>query len=432
MSEHHHDDSSYIAPTIEANFAPLRRVAFLAAAFGTIAFLALGIANASINVDHGGVKDLFLTYQTGFVFWVLVPIGAMTLSLIGYLTTASWALVLRRPFQAAMRTWPLMLVLFLPLAVSVFMGHNSSFWWAVEAKEYAKEFAPVGQPDGDPVVEREVAHRQGMYLNGLFFLLRAGIIFGAFGLLIRTMRKWAPAAEDEGNAVYKGKLKGLAGPGILIWALLFTVGVTDWIMSVEPAWASSMFPVIVAMDCFLITMAFCAFVLYFLTGENPTVLTIIKDKFRIDLGSLMFGFTMIWAYASFGQFMLIWAGNLPEEIGYYRKRINGGWEFAAYALMLVHWLFPFVIFLFREVKTNPRSMQWMSGMLLSICALDIIWWIVPCVPHAADTQFFHVPMAVAAIAMVGGIWGLAFLSQLRKANLLPKKDTAFMANWGHH
>lgn len=157
-----------------------------------------------------------------------------------------------------------------------------------------------------------------------------------------------------------------------------------------------------------------------------------KDKFRIDIGSLTFGFTMIWTYASFCQFMLVWAGNIPEEITYYRRRLNGGWEFMAYSLMIVHWFLPFVLFLFREMKTNPVSMRWLSMMLLAICSVDVIWWIVPSIPHAGELQFFHVPMAFAAIAMIGGIWGLAFLGQLRKANILPKKDTAFLANWGHH
>lgn len=424
MSEHHHD-TDYACPPIEVNDAPLRRVALLAAVVGTLAFLGLGIANASINAEKGGVRDLFLTYQTGFVYWLSLPVGGMTLMLIGYMTHASWALVFRRIFQAATKTWPLMFLLFLPVAFSVFAGHNSSFWWAVEAKEMA-EIAD------NPVAQHEVEHRQGLYLNGPFFLLRAGIIFGAFGLVIRTMRKWAPKAEDEGDTKYKAKLNGMAGACILLWALLFTVGVTDWVMSVEPTWTSSMFPVVAAMNMFITTMAFSALIFYTLVGENQTALSIVKDKFRIDIGSLTFGFTMIWTYASFCQFMLVWAGNIPEEITYYRRRLNGGWEFMAYSLMIVHWFLPFILFLFREMKTNPVSMRRLAMMLLAICSVDVIWWIVPSIQHGGELQFFHVPMAFAAIAMIGGIWGLAFLGQLRKANILPKKDTAFLANWGHH
>jgi hypothetical protein len=424
VSEHHHD-SDYTAPPIEANFAPLRRVAFLAAFLGAVAFVGLGVANLSMNDRHAATRDFFLTYQAAFVFWLSVPVGGMTLMLLGYLTHASWALVFRRIFQAATRTWPLVFVLFLPVALSTFMNHGSSFWWAVSPTE-------MDEIKGNLPAQHEIEHRQGLYLNGPFFLLRALVIFGVFGLFIRAMRKWAPKAEDEGDEAYRAKLRGLGGPGVLTWAILFTVAMTDWSMSVEPTWFSSMFPVVTGMNCFLTTMAFSALVFYSLVGENQTALSIVKDKFRIDIGSLTFGFCMVWAYASFGQFMLIWAGNLPEEIVYYRKRMNGGWEFVTYALMIFHWAVPFVVFLFRGVKTNPTSMRVMATMLLLICATDVIWWIVPSVPHQGEFQFFHLPMAAAAVAMVGGVWGLAFLGQLRKGNLLPKKDTAFLANWGHH
>ena len=123
-------------------------------------------------------------------------------------------------------------------------------------------------------------------------------------------------------------------------------------MSVEPTWASSMFPVVFAMNQFIWTFASASCLLH-PQRRKPGVLTIVKDKFRIDIGSLMLGFTMVWAYATFCQYMLIWAGNLPEEITYYRKRGDHGWEYLAYVLMVFHWLVPFVVLLFREVKTNP-------------------------------------------------------------------------------
>jgi hypothetical protein len=427
VSEHHHD-SDYACPPIEANYGPLRRTALIAAIVGTLSFAGLAIADIAMN-KHG-LRDVFLTYQAAFVYWVSLPIGGMTLLLIGYLCSTSWALVLRRCFQAAIRTWFLMFLLFLPIVVSLFVQHSSSFWWVVPAEQIS---------NGDAVVQHEIEHRQKLYLNAPFFLLRAGLIFAAFALVMRALLKWGIKSEDDGDTKCKGKLVGLAGPGILLWALLFTVGMTDWVMSVEPAWFSSMFPVVAGMNCFLTTLALSALVFYTLIGENQTALSIVKDKFRIDIGSLMMGFTMVWSYASFCQFMLIWAGNLPEEIGYYKKRLNGGWEYMAYALMLVHWFLPFLLFLFREVKTSPKAMQKMTLMLLAICAIDVIWWIVPCVNRTANPEtgenlymYFHVPMAFAAIAMVGGIWGLVFLSNLRRANLLPKKDTEFLANWGHH
>ena len=191
-----------------------------------------------------------------------------------------------------------------------------------------------------------------------------------------------------------------------------------------------MFPVVAAMNCFLTTFTFSAIVLYTLIGHNAEVLEIIKPKFRIDIGTLVYGFTMIWAYASFGQYMLIWAGNMPEEIIYFKKRLEGGWIWMSYALILVHWFLPFVILLFREVKTDPRRMRRMSCLLLAICMTDVIWWIVPAYPHTHG--WAHLPMAISAILGVGGLWCWQFFAQLKKLNLLPKKDTEFLATWGEH
>ena len=156
-----------------------------------------------------------------------------------------------------------------------------------------------------------------------------------------------------------------------------------------------------------------------------------KDKFRIDIGSLLLGFTMVWAYGSFCQYMLIWAGNLPEEIAYYKKRGDNGWEYLAYILMAFHWLLPFIVLLFREVKTSPKAMQRMTVFLLTVCAADVVWWLVPAVPHPEGG--LAAPMAFAAIIGFGGIWGLEFSRQLGRNTILPaNKETEFLATWGHH
>jgi len=131
----------------------------------------------------------------------------------------------------------------------------------------------------------------------------------------------------------------------------------------------------------------------------------------------------------------VWAGNLPEEIPYYIKRGGGdpptAWVWLSYTLMLFHWFVPFIVLLFREIKTNPRTMQIMTSMLLTVCALDVVWWIVPSVPHA-EKAYAHVPMALAAIVGVGGLWGLAFSRELGKFPILVKNHEAkFLADWGH-
>jgi hypothetical protein len=128
--------------------------------------------------------------------------------------------------------------------------------------------------------------------------------------------------------------------------------------------------------------------------------------------------------------MLIWAGNLPEEITYYLKRggHNDGWQVMCYALILFHWLTPFVVLLFKDVKTHPGRMRFMTLLLLAICACDVIWWIVPAFEHKGT---FHVPMAFGAVLMVGGIFGLAFARELKKRGPFAEREAGFLSGWGH-
>lgn len=440
-------------PDSTVDVAPIRYAALIAAAVGGVGFIALAAINAGFS--HTPAKDLFGAYLVGFVFWACIPFGSLALSQLGFLTTASWNVVFRRVFQASIRTLPLVAALFVPVAVSLFLngGESSPFWWADESwvsvpdayvsahegdvnalvtRGWDRELAKVAVFKGTvPLQVEENQHKIHDYLNKPFFLIRAVAYFallGTFGYFVVT---WSRPIEEHDDEAARSRLRGLSGPGVLLWALSGTFLVTDWVMSVEPTWASSMFPVVFAMNQFICTFAFSAIVLYTLTLDKPAVLSVLKDKFRIDIGSLTFAFTMLWAYATFSQYMLVWAGNLPEEITYYRRRTDHGWQYMAYFLMAFHWLIPFVIFLFREVKTNPKVMRGMCILLLVVCATDAVWWIIPAWPHPEG--WVHVPLAYAAVLMVGGVWGLWFSRELAKRPILASnKEAKFLAAWGHH
>lgn len=444
-------DAPMNVPAIDAS--PVSKVALIAAVLGFGTYTVLGVVNmtsAPSDDAHAqtlAIQDFFLTYLVGWVFWAAIPIGATGLIMIGYLTSASWGVVLRRCFQAATRTWPLMAVLFIPIAASVFLpferddkhavGDFSPFWWASKSWEGDPE-AVAELKHTVPEAVEEVQEKQHGYsalpvitgLNPTYFLGRFAIVFIVLGGIMFLLNSWGRQAEDADDDTAKGKLRRLSGPGIIVWALLMTVGITDWVMSVEPTWASSMFPVVFGMNAFICTFCVSILTFYSLYSGNADVMGIVKNKFRIDIGTLLLGFTMVWAYASFCQYMLIWAANLPEELTYYRKRGDHGWEYLAYFLMACHWLLPFIVLLFREVKTNPASMKKMACLLLTVCAADIVWWIVPSVPHPHG--WTHAVMAFAAIIGVGGVWGLWFARELGRRPILPtNSEGRFLANWGH-
>jgi phage shock protein PspC (stress-responsive transcriptional regulator) len=490
-----HDHHPVTVPEATVDVRLVRRWALLALVVGVAGYLICGFAGLGQDSEHGP-RDFFLTYLCGYMYWFCVPFGALGLSMIGYLTSASWGIVFRRIFQAAIRTLPVLFVLGLPVIASLFVldGKQSPYWWSDRVwngvtdadkkaefkdeddkhhfEDAVQKFKSQGWDGIDehghdkakiaelaafqhtpPEAAEESLHKIHDWLNPGFFALRYVVYFAILGLFAYFVLAFARPNEDRDDPTAKRKLHDYSAPGIVVFVLTLSVFATDWVMSVEPSWASSMFPVVFGMNMFLTTLTFSALVFYTLVRvkgdrgleanrletNRPDLSGIIKDKFRIDIGSLTLGFCMVWSYASFCQFMLVWAGNLPEEIPYYLKRGGGerdhayatGWIWLSYFLMLFHWLIPFVVLLFREVKTNPHSMRFMAGFLMTVCAADVIWWILPSVPH--PHTWTHFPMAVAAILGVGGLWGLAFCRELAKRPILPtNNDGKFLAAWGHH
>lgn len=477
-------------PDSTVNVGRVRATSIAAAVVGFGVYLIGGLVGLNADPEHG-VRDFFLAYLCGFVYWVCVPFGALGLSMIANLTSASWGIIFRRIFQASIRTLPVMLVLGLPVVASLYVagGDQSPFWWSAsiwngvtdeqkqsmddDAKTHFLDDVQMYKNQGwdgldehghdksviaeiaafehtKPLAVEESLHKIHDWLSPTFFTVRYFIYFVILGVLALLVMKNARQLEDHDDQKAKTRLHNLSAPGMVVFVLTLTFFATDWVMSVEPTWASSMFPVIFGMNMFLSTLTFSTLVFYTLTrvpgdtgtgNQRPDLTAIIKDKFRIDIGSLTLGFCMVWAYGSFCQFMLIWAGNLPEEITYYLKRGGGeffeggahptGWIYLSYVLMACHWLIPFIVLLFREVKTNPRAMRFMAVFLLAVCACDVCWWIMPCVPH--EKTWLHLPMAFGAILGVGGLWGLFFSRELAKRPILvSNSEGKFLATWGHH
>jgi len=500
-------------PEALVDVSKLRLFAIVAMVVGFAVYLIGGFVNLGTD-KHYGLRDFFLAYQCAYVYWVCIPFGSVGLSMIGFLMQASWGIILRRIFQANMKCLPLLFILGLPVLAGLVIenGNQSPFWWSstdydgldeaekkrivservdgivADEKEKGKDadaakieadlkhqiedeigkFKKQGWTgidhghDKDKTAEiaayrgtnphaiEEAQHKVNDFLNPKFFAVRYFAYFAIIGALAYFVLRNAKRHDEDGEAAGKTAAFNMSGPGMVIFVLTLTLFATDFVMSVEETWASSMFPVIFGMNMFLTTFTFSTLVLYTLTrvpGDNanpagrPDLTGFVKEKFRIDIGSLTFGFCMVWAYGSFCQFMLIWAGNLPEEITYYLKRganrddsavgTGSGWIYLTYALMLFHWAIPFITLLVREVKTSPKAMKVVTTMLLLVCACDVIWWILPCVPH--ETSFMHVPMAFGAILGVGGLYAFAFASQLQKKSIVVQgPDGQFVAEWGHH
>ena len=400
----------------------------------------LGLGLLPVTTEEGHephvVREALAAWLVGWTYWFSLPLGALALLMIHYLAKSSWGLLLRRPFEAAAKTLPVMAVLFAPIgAAACLHDARSPFWWTHPAAAHAEGTAHAaegqkkadGHGDGDQdafdatrekkfkaadeAVKNAVAHEQEMqreetfhFLSAPVFLGVAVVLFCIWGALIFFLTKWSDEMARDPAKVDASweKAKNLSGPGLIIYAITITVASTQWVMSLQPGWASTMYPVIFAVNQFLTCFAFCVAVFLLVSGRPPFV-KVMRSKFQLDMGSLMLALTLFWSYTTFSQTMLIWVGNLPEEIPYYLRRSNNTpWWWVSAFLIFFHFALPFVLLLFRDIKLHAVRLRVMAVYLLAVIAVDVTWWIQP-------TWVHHSPLfiltTVGAILGIGGVWG---------------------------
>lgn len=348
-------------------------------------------------------EQFFRSYLVAFTYWVGIALGCLVLLMIQYLTGGVWGLLLRRILESSSRTLWLLALLSLPIA----LGLPRLYLWA-------RENLALEEPERASVFDH--------YLNVPGFLVRLAVCFAIWVTVAYCLNRWsARQAERE-------RCRLLSGPGLVLYGLTITVASIDWVMSLEPNWTSTMYPVLFATGQILEGMAFAVAVLVIIAEPEALKRTVGANYLR-DLGNLLLAFVMIWAYVSFSQYLLIWSGNLPEEIPWYLRRTRGGWQWLALLLVCFHFSVPFLLLLFRQVKESARLLLAVAGIILGMRFVDIFWWIEPA--FADGPRFFGL-LDVVALAGVGGIWLWRFLSELQQEPMVPFDDREFSQEGMHH
>lgn len=390
------DRSRFVLPAEH----PLFRVRPLALGAGAVG-LAVSVAGALIDTTQ-----FFQSYLFGFLFWFGIAMGSLALLMIYHVTGGAWGAVIRRSLESAVRTIPVLAVLFVP----VILGVRSLYEWADAAK----------------VAHDPLLQHKSVYLNVPFFIGRALLYFVVWTLLATFLWRWSEAQENgESRAI--GWLENLSRGGLVALGLTFTFAAVDWAMSLEPHWYSTLYGVLVMGGCLLSAMAFMIQVTALLADKGPLSGVVQPMQFH-DLGKLMFAFVMLWAYFSLSQLLIIWSGNLPEETPWYLKRMSGGWQYLGLCLILFHFALPFVILLSRDIKRNARLVAGVALFILCVRVLEVYWLITPAFsPHHARVHWLD----VTAWLGVGGVWLWAFTGGLRDRPLVVWNDPSLPATGGH-
>ena len=362
----------------------------------------LGIGIAGIVVCVVGAifnpVQFFRSYLIGFLFWAGVALGCLAILMLYHMVGGKWGFLIRRILEAATRTFPLLAILFIP----ILFGARDLFPWA--------------RPE---VVRADaVLLAKARYLNLPFFAIRAAILFAVWIVLARILNRWSAEQDESDDPAIGMKLQYVSAPGLILYAATSFFASIDWLMSLSPHWYSSIFGMAFMVGHGLSAMAFVLLAVRYLAGVEPFSRFAVSGVFR-DLGNLLFMFLMLWGYMTFSQLIIVWSGNLPEEISWYLPRLQSSWKFVSLFILLSYFGAPFLLLLSRRVKADIRFLSAVAGWVLAMRAIDLIWLIEP-IFHPGGI-FVHA-LDFAAPIGIGGIWTAFFLWQLERRPLLALHD----------
>jgi hypothetical protein len=347
-------------------------------------------------------EEFYRAYLLGFMCWLGVALGSMAILMIRHLTGGGWGTVIRRTLGAAMRTLPLLALLFIP----IILGMHRLYIWAQPLDNIA-----------DKHLREHLQDITKTYLTTNGFIIRAVFYFAIWNLLSFLLTKWSKQTDRPGAPDNTQRFKAISGPGLILYGFTISFAAIDWVMSLDPSWVSTIFGLIILIGEVLSAMCFAVVVERILFNYKP-MSEMLKPDFVHDHGKWMLAFTMVWAYFNFSQWLIIWAGNLPAEITFYLKRLRGGWGLIGLTLVLFHFAIPFGILLSRPFKRDIRRLAWLAAWLIVMRYLDLFWIIEP---NFSNTLWFTVADIIVPVA-IGGIWLAYFFRNLAALPLLPAYD----------
>jgi hypothetical protein len=344
--------------------------------------------------------DIFLhSYLVAFLFVLGLSLGSLGLLMLQHLTGGRWGIMIRRPLESATRSLPLVAILFLP----IFFGMKSLYaaWLNAPA---------TGEGALSPF--------QQSYLTPGGFKLRAVIYFAVWLLLMFLFNRWSREQDvNRDDRSLRRRFKMAAGPGIILYVFAMSFAAIDWVMSISPHWASTIYGFLFVAGQLISSMSLMISIVVLLAQAEPFKSAVQKRHLH-DLGKLLLAFVMLWAYFSFSQLLIIWSGNQPEEISFYRSRLYGQWGVVAVVVLLFHFFVPFFLLLSRDLKRNPSSLPKVAIWLIVARLVDLFWTTRPEFTSNAMPSVWD----LAATLALGGLWFGVFAWQMKQLPLLPLGD----------
>jgi hypothetical protein len=385
---------------------PVLRWSLIAGGVGCAVWV-IGCVYAAVAGNSTLLVEAFFAYLFAWSFCLAIPLGSFPIWMVHIQTGGTWGTMIRRALEAAARVLPVNALLFIPLA----FGLPQLYLWADPSAT------------GDEHL-RHLVHHRGWYLNAPFFLVRTAVYFAVWIGSTWLVSRWSAEVEATGDRVVARRMQVFSGPAIVAWGLALTLASVDWLMSLETEFFSTIFGMLLATGYMLPALAFANAVTARLHAYLPLAAEPLERDTWNDLGNLLLAAVMMWTYIAFSQLILVWSGNLPEEIVWYLKRSQGGWEWVGILLAVFYFAFPFAFLLSPTNKRDPRRLRGLAWALVAATVLYQFWLVKPVYTAWVSPEETYGPLSVhwldaAAVIGLGGLTFAAFLWQLRSKPLLP-------------
>ena len=368
-----------------------------ALAIGSVsAVIAIGLALADRSIDHvlrAWLLGLMLTF--GFA------VGGLALLMVQYVSGGKWGLLLRRPLEAMSSTLPLVFAYWLVIAFSL----KRLYLWASPAMiDDGVKRGLIGAAQLESI-EHAIRFKQPM-LNPMAFVCVSLLCFAIWGFYtwrLNSLGLQRDADPPTTTPEWIKRLENISGPGIVVYAITMSAAAIYWVMSLDPTWYSSVYGLLFLVGQGYQVLALGIIVSIALSKGEP-FRTILRTTEQHDLGKFTFAFVMLNIYLGFSQFLIIWSGNLPEEIPWYLDRYMGGWGVIITLDFAFHWLIPFTLLLSRDLKRNKKRLVLVCQWMIFAKAFDLFWLIEPNFKDAARNlhfswgilEYIAVPVAMTA------------------------------------
>jgi len=343
--------------------------------------------------------QFFQSYLVAFLFVLGLSLGSLGLVMLQHMTSGQWGIMIRRPLESATRNLWLVALFFLPIILG--MKHIYFAWMNAPS---AGEGALKGF--------------QKSYLTAPGFIIRAISYFAVWLVLVLVLNHWSKQQDvNREDRLLRRHLKLLSGPGIILYVFGMGFASIDWVMSISPHWFSTIYGFIFVAGQTISALCLMICVLVLLAQTAPMA-GLIQNRHLHDLGKLLLSFLMLWAYFAFSQLLIIWSGNQPDEISFYRSRLYGGWAVVAVIILIFHFFVPFFLLLSRDLKRDPKTLPFVCLWLIFMRLVDLFWTTRPEFTANAMPSWLD----IAAPLALGGLWLGFFARNLKSQPLLPLGD----------